>query len=61
MQANIVEQAIQILEDCGQQQELIDLIKGRESKDDQERISEQIVKLNKVTPTGMKAYLERGR
>ncbi len=24
-------------------------------------MAEQIVKLNSVTPTGMKAYLERGR
>ena len=60
-QQNIVEQAIKVLEDCGQQQQLIDLIRGRESQEDQQRIAEQIVQLNKVTPTGMKAYLERGR
>lgn len=28
---------------------------------DRQRISEQIVRLNQVTPTGLKSYLERAR
>jgi len=54
-------EAIAILTECGHQEELIALIQARESQEDRDRICAQIVQLNKVTPTGMKAYLERGR
>lgn len=59
--ASNVDQAIHILEDCGHQEELIGVIRNRKNADDQEAISRQIIKLNQVTPTGMKNYLERGR
>ena len=37
------------------------MIKGREDEAKKQALAEQVVKLNKVTPTGMKAYLARGR
>ena len=58
---NPVDQAIQILEDCGQQEELVSFLRDTAKGEDQRSMAEQIVKLNAVTPTGMKAYLERGR
>mmetsp|Transcript_11854 Transcript_11854/g.20046 ORF Transcript_11854/g.20046 Transcript_11854/m.20046 type:complete len:574 (-) Transcript_11854:171-1892(-) len=61
MQTSHIQQAISILEDCGHQQELIELIKGRADLQEQETISKQIIRLNSVTPTGMKNYLERAR
>ena len=39
-----------------QQEELIQMIRGRQSAMDRQRIAEQIVRLNKVTPTGLKNY-----
>jgi len=56
-----VNQAVAVLEDCGHQQELIDLLKSQEDQAKQETMAKQIIKLNEVTPTGMKSYLERGR
>lgn len=56
-----VAEAIAVLNDCGHQQELIDLINNQKDAALQEQLAAQIVKLNKVTPTGMKSYLERGR
>lgn len=56
MEGAIVTEAINILESCGQQEELIQMIRGRQSAMDRQRIAEQIVRLNKVTPTGLKNY-----
>ena len=47
--------------ECGYQEELIDFIKNNGSQEDKEKISNQILKLNVVTPTGMKNYLSRAR
>lgn len=58
---NYVADAIAVLEDCGHQQELIDLLKNQADQGKQTEMAKQIIKLNKVTPTGMKSYLERGR
>jgi UDP-sugar pyrophosphorylase len=57
---DVVAQARQILEDCGHQEELVKDLAER-TGDKQQELAEQIVRLNKVTPTGMKAYLERAR
>jgi hypothetical protein len=40
---------------------LIAIIRSRQSGVDRQRISEQIVHLNKVTPGGLKNYTERAR
>ena len=61
MEGSIVNEAIAILDKCGFQEELIAAIKGRQNGMDRQRISEQIVKLNKVTPNGLNNYLERAR
>ena len=61
MQSNIVDQAIAVLQDCGYQEELIGLIQNRPSQEDKEKMAKQIIKLNEVTPTGMKNYLNRAR
>lgn len=61
MEGAIVTEAINLLEACGQQEELIQMIRGRQSAMDRQRIAEQIVRLNKVTPTGLKSYCERAR
>lgn len=58
---NVVNEAVAVLEKCGYQDELIALVKGCSNPEQQTKLSEQIVKLDKVTPTGMKNYLERGR
>jgi len=56
-----VAQAVAILKDCGHQEELIKILEGQKDKALQEKLAAQIIKLNQVTPTGMKSYLERGR
>jgi len=61
MEGSIVNEAINILESCGYQEELIAIIRSRQSGVDRQRISEQIVHLNKVTPGGLKNYTERAR
>ena len=58
---NIVEQAIQILEQCGYQDELIDKIRSRDNSEDQGRISEQIVRINSQSAGGIKDYCDRAR
>lgn len=57
---SITTEAIAVLENCGYQEELIALIKSA-GPEQAKGLCEQIVKLDKVTPTGMKNYLERGR
>jgi len=37
------------------------MLKGQADQGKQLEMAKQIIKLNKVTPTGMKSYLERGR
>ena len=54
-----LEQARQILTDA-QQQAVLDSLNAREG-DAQVKFAEEIVQLDKVTPTGMKAYCERAR
>lgn len=61
MEGAIVTEAINILESCGYQDELIQMIRGRQSAMDRQRIAEQIVRLNKVTSQGLKKYCERAR
>lgn len=61
MQSTHVQQAVQILTECGHQEELIELLQTQADKDKQEAMAMQIIKLNRVTPTGMKNYLERAR
>ena len=51
---NHVTEAVAVLEDCGHQQELIDLLKNQADQDKQTEMAKQIINLNKVTPTGMK-------
>ena len=58
---NCTQEAIKILEDCGYQQELINLIRTCSNKQKKEALAQQVIKLNEVTPTGLKAYLKRGR
>ena len=58
-QASIVDQAKQILADS-EQQALLDNFNGRDAAG-QQAFAEEIVQLDKVTPTGMKAYCERAR
>lgn len=55
-----ISDAFALLEECGQTK-LVELIKARESKDDQERICAQILQLNKVTPKGIKDYCQRAK
>jgi UDP-sugar pyrophosphorylase len=54
-----VDQAKQILADS-EQQALLDNFNGRDAAG-QQAFAEEIVQLDKVTPTGMKAYCERAR
>ena len=54
-------QAIAVLENCTKQEELISIIKGCTDAAKKKALCEQVIKLDKVTPTGMKNYLERGR
>ena len=58
--SNLIAQARAILEDCGHQEELLaDMASRDEAK--QEVLAKQIIRLNQVTPGGMKNYLERSR
>ena len=61
MESAIVNEAIAILEKCGHQEDLIAMIKGRQSSMDRQRIAEQIVRLNKNTPGGLPNYCDRAR
>ena len=56
-----VAEAQAVLEECGQQEELLEMINCQEDETKKMKMCQQVVKLNKVTPTGMKSYLERGR
>jgi hypothetical protein len=48
------------LKECGQEI-LIKRIEENVNQDQKKAMCEQIIALNKVTPTGMKNYCERGR
>ena len=58
--ASCVDKALEILEACGQNA-LVATIKERENVQDRIDIANQILRLNEVTPTGMKLYVERAR
>lgn len=60
MEGTTVADAIAILQECGQEA-LVAKINAKESAADKEAIANQILTLNKVTPTGLKNYCERGR
>lgn len=46
MEGSIVNEAINILESCGYQEELVAIIRSRQSGVDRQRIAEQIIHLN---------------
>jgi UDP-sugar pyrophosphorylase len=54
-----LEQAKQLLTRCGQT-ELLELIETL-TPERQLEVAEKVIRLDKVTPTGMEQYLERGR
>lgn len=57
---SIVQQAKAILVDCGHQEELLAEFEKRD-QEGQEKLAQQVVHLNSVTPVGMKNYCERAR
>ena len=60
-----INQAIDILQMCGYQEHIVEFIHKEMSSNSQSRklkdLCAQIIKLNKVTPGGLKSYLDRGR
>ena len=57
---SIVDQAKNLLKECGHQEELISEFEKRD-KEGQEKLAKQVMHLNTVTPCGMQNYLERAR